>query len=88
MSNPTFTFSHQTFGTNSGVPIMNNYSNYSLTNPNTIVSNTYMTPSFGLMDEGFNIQVGLFALNGLKLKIAFKTIINKKQIIINKATNI
>ena len=57
MSNPTFTFSHQTFGTNSGVPIMNNYSNYSLTNPNTIVSNTYMTPSFGLMDEGFNIQV-------------------------------
>jgi len=57
MSNPTFTFSHQTFGTNSGVPIMNNYSNYSPTNPNTIVSNTYMTPSFGLMDEGFNIQV-------------------------------
>lgn len=57
MSNPTFTFSHQTFGANSGVPIMNNYSNYSLTNPNTIVSNTYMTPSFGLMDEGFNIQV-------------------------------
>ena len=57
MSNPTFTFSHQTFGTNSGVPIMNNYSNYSLTNPNTIISNTYMTPSFGLMDEGFNIQV-------------------------------
>jgi len=57
MSNPTFTFSHQTFGTNSGVPIMSNYSNYSPTNPNTIVSNTYMTPSFGLMDEGFNIQV-------------------------------
>ncbi len=57
MSNPTFTFSHQTFGTNSGVPIMNNYSNYSPTNPNTIISNTYMTPSFGLMDEGFNIQV-------------------------------
>lgn len=57
MSNPTFTFSHQTFGTNFGVPIMNNYSNYSPTNPNTIVSNTYMTPSFGLMDEGFNIQV-------------------------------
>ena len=57
MSNPTFTFSHQTFGTNSGVPIINNYSNYSPTNPNTIVSNTYMTPSFGLMDEGFNIQV-------------------------------
>ena len=57
MSNPTFTFSHQTFGTNSGVPIMNNYSNYSPTNPNTIVSNTYMNPTFGLMDEGFNIQV-------------------------------
>ena len=57
MSNPTFTFSHQTFGTNSGVPIMNNYSNYSPTNQNTIISNTYMTPSFGLMDEGFNIQV-------------------------------
>ena len=31
MSNPTFTFSHQTFGTNSGVPFMN-YMNASINN--------------------------------------------------------
>ena len=31
MSNPTFTFSHQTFGTNSGVPFMN-YMNTSINN--------------------------------------------------------
>ena len=31
MSNPTFTFSHQTFGTNSGMPFMN-YMNTSINN--------------------------------------------------------
>jgi hypothetical protein len=52
------------------------------------ITKTILKITKNVFADGFIMQVGLFALKGLKLNIAFKTMIIKKQTIINKATKI